>query len=78
VEDRNDIREKYKGCPILYTKDYSEITESYLNEKYNEMIHTEYDFSRLLMSGYSKMEQYQIKENGNYWSNRLAGQSWYT
>jgi glycosyltransferase involved in cell wall biosynthesis len=78
VEDRDNIREKYKGCPILYTKDYSEITESYLNEKYNEMIHTTYDFSRLLMSSYSKMEQYQIKDNGNYWGNRLAGRPWYT
>jgi len=78
IEDCDNIREKYKGCPILYTKDYSEITESYLNEKYEEMIHTTYDFSRLLMSSYSKVEQYQIKENGNYWANRLAGRPWYT
>jgi glycosyltransferase involved in cell wall biosynthesis len=77
VEDRDNIREKYKGCPILYTKDYSEITESYLNEKYNEMIHTTYDFSRLLMSTYSEMEQQQIKDNGNYWANRLEGRLWY-
>lgn len=78
IEDRDNIREKYKGCPILYTKDYSEITESYLNEKYNEMIQAVYDFSRLLMSTYPKMEQYQIKENGNYWANRLAGRPFYT
>jgi hypothetical protein len=78
IEDRDNIREKYKGCPILYTKDYSEITESYLNEKYNEMIHKEYDFSRLLMSTYSEMEQYQIKDNGNYWANRLEGKPYYT
>ena len=78
VEDRDMVREKYKGCPILYTKDYSEITEAYLNEKYNEMIHTVYDFSRILLSTYSKMEQHQIKDNGNYWANRLAGRPWYT
>jgi glycosyltransferase involved in cell wall biosynthesis len=78
IEDCDNIREKYKGCPILYTKDYSEITESYLNEKYNEMIHKEYDFSRLLMSTYSEIEQYQIKDNGNYWANRLEGKPYYT
>ena len=78
VEDREQVREKYKGCPILYTKDYSEITESYLNEKYNEMINTVYDFSRLLMSTYSKIEQHQIKHNGNYWANRLSGRLFYT
>jgi len=78
VEDRDIIREKYKGCPILYTKDYSEITEEYLNEKYNEMIHTIYDFSRLLLSTYSDAEKCQIKDNGNYWANRLGGRPWYT
>ena len=77
VEDRDIVREKYKGCPVLYTKDYSEITEAYLNEKYNEMIHNVYDFSRLLLSTYSTMEQSQIKDNGNYWANRLAGRAWY-
>jgi glycosyltransferase involved in cell wall biosynthesis len=78
IEDSDNIREKYKDCPILYTKDYSEITESYLNEKYNEMIHTTYDFSRLLMSSYSEMEQQQIKDNGNYWAKRLEGRPYYT
>ena len=78
VEDREIVRQKYEGCPILYTKDYSEITESYLTEKYNEMIHNVYDFSCLLLSTYSKMEQSQIKNNGNYWANRLAGRPWYT
>ena len=78
VEDCDNIREKYKGCPILYTKDYSEITESYLNEKYNEMIHTTYDFSALLMSSYSETEQTEIKDNGNYWGNRLEGRPYYT
>ena len=78
VEDSEIIREKYKGCPILYTKNYSEITEEYLNEKYDAMIHTIYDFSRLLLSTYSDMEKQQIKDNGNYWANRLSGRSWYT
>ena len=30
--------EKYDGLPVLYTHDYSEINDAYLNEKYNEML----------------------------------------
>jgi glycosyltransferase involved in cell wall biosynthesis len=77
VEDNDMIRKKYEGCPILYTKDYSEITESYLTEKYNEMKGAVYDFSRLLLSTYSASDQTQIKNNGNYWSKQLSGQQWY-
>lgn len=78
VEDCDKIREKYKGCPVLYTKDYSEITEAYLIDKYNEMVHATYDFSRLLLTSYSEAEKIQIKDNGNYWSTRLHGSAWYT
>lgn len=77
VEDNPLIREKYKGCPILYTKDYSEITEEYLQQKYNEMIDEIYDFSPVLFSSYSPEHQKQIRENGNYWAYRLTGQNWY-
>ena len=77
VEDHEKIREKYKGCPILYTQDYSEITEEYLNTKYNEMMHTVYDYSRLLLSTYPDTEKRQIRENGNYWSTRTTGKLWY-
>jgi hypothetical protein len=38
VEYNDDIQKKYQGCPILYTKDYTEITEAYLSKKYEEMI----------------------------------------
>lgn len=77
IEENELIKEKYKGCPILYTKDYSEITKEYLEEKYKIMIDTEYDFSCLLLSSYSEDIQKQIKENGNYWANRLTGKKWY-
>jgi hypothetical protein len=77
VEDNDLIKEKYKGCPILYTKDYSEITKEYLEEKYKDMIDKEYDFSCLLMSSYKEEIKNQIKENGNYWGNRLTGKKWY-
>lgn len=77
IEEHEGIRGKYKGCPVLYTKDYSEITPAYLEQKYTEMVNETYDFSRLLMSSYSAEEQAQIRANGNYWSNRLSGKYWY-
>ena len=79
MEDNPLIREKYDGCPILFTKDYSEVTHEYLEKKYNEMINTEYDFSRLFLSYYSKDQQEEIKRCGEYWIKKWCGQNtrWY-
>ena len=77
IEEHEGIREKYKGCPVLWTKDYSEITPAYLETVYADMKDKVYDFSRLLLSSYSAEEQAQIKANGNYWSHRLCGRHWY-
>ena len=77
VEDNEIMRNKYEGCPILWTKDYSEINEEYLNEKYKEMINNSYDFSKLFLSSWSKEEQDNIKRRGNYWMYRLLGIIWY-
>ena len=77
IEEHEGIQEKYKGCPVLWTKDYSEITPAYLEQKYEEMIKVPYDFRRLLLSSYSAEEQAQIRANGNYWSHRLSGKRWY-
>ena len=78
VEDNPIIRKKYGNCPILYTKDYSEITEEYLNKKYIEMNEIVYDFSRLLLSNYTNEEQNVIKTRGNYWCNLLGNKFWYS
>lgn len=77
VEDHPGIREKYKGCPILFTKDYSEITFEYLENVYNSMIETEYDFSCLFLKHYSKDMQNYMKYIGNIWMQRLTGRIWY-
>ena len=77
VEHDDQIKEKYMGCPILYTTDYSEINEKYLLDKYNEMIDMEYDFSRLFISFYDDENQSAIKECGNYWIHRFTGNNWY-
>lgn len=77
VEDHPGIRKKYEGCPILYTKDYSEITEEYLNKVWEHYIDFTWDFSKLFLSSYSKEQQEQIKTNGNYWCERLCKKKWY-
>jgi len=77
VENHPGISEKYYGCPVLYTHDYSEITEEYLNQKYEEMIDQTFDFSRLFLSKYDQSTQDFIKHNGNYWGQKLIGKKWY-
>jgi hypothetical protein len=71
--------EKYKGCPILYTHDYSEITPIYLENKYKEMLDKQYDFSCLFLSTYDKETQKAIKESGNFWLERIEAtrRTWY-
>lgn len=78
IEHNKLIEEKYKGCPILYTTDYSEINEEYLQKKYDEMKSQIYDFSRLFLSFYSEQEQAAIKVNGNFWMNERNIPKWYT
>ena len=74
IVERNPlIKHKYRGCPILFTADYSEITEDYLKERYAEMINTEYDFSRLFMEYYTPEQNKTIKACGNYWIKRHLG-----
>jgi hypothetical protein len=78
VMERNPlIEEKYKGLPILYTTDYSEINEKYLNEKYLMMKDCTYDFSRLFLSFYSDEEKKMIYDCGNYWVNTVTRKKYY-
>ena len=77
VEENPIIREKYGNVPILWTKDYSEITETYLLENYKIMLKRQWDFSKLFLSYWSPEEQQLIKYRGNFWCKRLTGKSWY-
>ena len=77
VEDYPNMREKYGNCPILYTKDYSEITPSYLATKYIEMVGQVWDFSNLCMDTFDRATQRQIQLNGNYWGGQIARKPWY-
>ena len=73
VEDSPHIRKVYEGCPILYTTDYSELTVGRLELKYNEMLDTVWDFSRLFMSYYDMETQATIKMYTNLGLKFLAG-----
>ena len=70
IEYNEDMINKYKGLPVLYTKDYSEITPSYLNRKYKKMIYQKFNFSKLFLNFYSKQEIDEINEKSMYWKNR--------
>jgi hypothetical protein len=71
IEFNMRIEDKYKGLPILYTKDYSEITSEYLESVYNNMIDTTYDFSRLFKSYYTIKEQNAMDDHHNYWVTKM-------
>lgn len=75
VERNPHIEEKYTGCPILWTTDYSEITIPYLEKVYEEMIDKVYDFSRLLLSNYTPGIQKQIRENAKFWKPKTKSMS---
>ena len=78
IIERNPlIEEKYRGCPVLYTDDYSEITPEYLESKYEEMKKGSYDFSRLFMAYYSPSVQSDIKRCSNYWMQKITGRRLY-
>lgn len=78
VEYHEGIAKKYAGCPMLFTKDYSEITPAYLEELYEFMLDTTFDFSTLFLSSYSDEVQTRMKTAGNFWMERLGKGTWYT
>jgi hypothetical protein len=78
IEEHAGIREKYKGCPVVYTKDYSEITPEYLESLYTPLLHQTWDFSKLIFSTYDESVQKEICANGNYWCQQLLKRQWYS
>lgn len=77
IEDNVLMREKYHGLPILWTEDYSEITENYLNERYVEFEKEIFDFRKLFLDYYSEEKQKEIKARGNHWINKHTGRKNY-
>jgi len=60
IERNTFIANKYQNLPILWTTDYSEINDDYLNRAYNYFLEQEYDFRRLLITQYQPNIQKQI------------------
>jgi hypothetical protein len=77
MEDNIMVREKYAGLPVLYTKDYSEITQDYLISIYTNMLDMQYDFSRVFLNYYSPNEIALIKGQSSYWCKKLIGRPFY-
>lgn len=77
VEENEHMRRKFKNMPILYTKDYSEINNKYLEEKYKEMLDKKYDFSKLFITNFDINNQRMIKDFSNYWCLRHQRKKFY-
>ena len=67
VEDNKDMRKKLEGLPILWTKNFTEITENYLINKYNQFLDTKYDFSYLFLNFYGEKLQTEIFDRSKHW-----------
>ena len=78
IMEKNPLAEnKYANLPILWTIDYSEINNEYLESKYIEMLDLEYDFSSLFLNNYDYNIQNYIKDCGNFWIYKLTGVLYY-
>ena len=77
IEYNEKILKKYEELPVLYTKDYSEITPEYLIKIYNKMILKKYNFSKLMFSYFSESEREEIKEKGNFWCKKIINKNAY-
>jgi len=77
IEYNSMTEEKYAGCPVLYTHDYSEITEEYLLQQYDILIDETYDFSKLFLSYYNDDIKQYIKQCGNFWTCRFTNRPYY-
>ena len=77
VEDHRGMRHKLRGLPVLWTRDYAELTPAYLQTAYATMLDTEYDFSRLYMSTYDAHTQATMRQLGDHWCRYLLGRPYY-
>ena len=45
----------YEGLPVLIVKDYSEINDEFLNQKYEEIVNKTYNFTKLYIAYWEKL-----------------------
>lgn len=68
IERNTNMENKLKDLPVLYTTDYSEINDTYLNNVYEKMLHTKYNFGRLIMNNYPRESQESMIRRSTMWS----------
>lgn len=68
VEDNPIMREKCKDLPILWTNNYLELSEDFLNKKYQEMLEQEFDFKSLFLTYFGENIKNQILDKSEFWS----------
>jgi hypothetical protein len=62
--------EKYDNLPVLWTENYKELSVEYLNNKYDEFMETEFDFTSMTKS-YWREHSLDIDECINYWEDKF-------
>ena len=60
IEYNSFIEKKYNTLPIVWTHDYSNISDEYLNAEYIKFLDKQYDFRRLLLRQYKPKIQSEI------------------
>jgi hypothetical protein len=78
IVQRSRHMEAFSDLPILFTDDYSEITEEYLNQAYSQMSDRIYDFSSLYAEHYIQMlfEDLHGLSNPAFYLLDLWGMQW--
>lgn len=67
VEDHPHIREKLANLPVIYTRDYREITQAYLQAELPRFLERNYDFSRVIKSAYPAATQNLLNRRSHFW-----------
>lgn len=72
---KSTIWKKYSDLPVLYTKNYENLTESYLLNQYELMLDKKYNFSKLLKSYWLKTSKY-LEPNSVFWLKNFKNEEW--
>ena len=65
----NSYMEKYDDLPVLWTKDYTELSVEYLEEKYEEFLETEFDFARMTITHWAQNSE-NLLQCMEYWKQK--------
>ncbi|MFH1403788.1 MAG: hypothetical protein ABIH11_05935 [Candidatus Altiarchaeota archaeon] len=77
VMEGSFITEKYSGLPVVYTRDYSELSREYLNGLYDDILETDYDFDKLSLT-YWTGKSPTLRRQMEYWLRFHDNTSWYS